>query len=300
MVLDTGSSNLWVPSSQCNAIACFLHQKYDSSESSTYHKNGSAFDIQYGSGSLSGFVSQDTFEIGDLKVKHQDFAEATNEPGLTFAFARFDGIMGLAYDTISVNHIVPPVYNMVNDGQLDENLFAFHLGDTSEDESYGGEVTFGGIDKSRYTGKITYLPVRRKGYWEVNLDSFSFGDETLDLEDTGAAIDTGTSLIALPSTIAELLNKQIGAKKSFNGQYTIDCEAVSKLPNVTFTFSGHKFELEAKDYILNVQGSCISSFTGLDIPAPLGPIWIIGDTFLRRYYSVYDLDRNAVGLAVST
>lgn len=82
------SSNLWVPSVQCTSIACFLHTKYDSSASSTYKANGSEFSIQYGSGSMEGFVSQDTLRIGDLTIKGQDFAEATKEPGLAFAFGK--------------------------------------------------------------------------------------------------------------------------------------------------------------------------------------------------------------------
>lgn len=93
VVLDTGSSNLWVPSQDCGSIACYLHSKYDHSSSTTYKKNGSEFAIQYGSGSLEGYVSQDTVAIGDLTVKNQLFAEATSEPGLAFAFGRFDGIM---------------------------------------------------------------------------------------------------------------------------------------------------------------------------------------------------------------
>jgi saccharopepsin len=68
VVLDTGSSNLWVPSRDCGSIACYLHSKYDHSESSTYKKNGSDFAIRYGSGSLEGYVSQDTVQIGDLKI----------------------------------------------------------------------------------------------------------------------------------------------------------------------------------------------------------------------------------------
>lgn len=85
--------------------------------------------------------------------------------------------------------------------------------------------------------------------------------------------------------------------------------------------SRRSYPIEAKDYILEVQGTCMSAFTGLDIPAPLGPIWIVGalvshagigefalltlplhrtgDVFLRKYYSVYDLGRNAVGLALA-
>lgn len=293
VVLDTGSSNLWVPSTQCGSIACYLHSKYDSSSSSTYKQNGTDFDIQYGSGSLSGFVSNDVLSIGDLKIKNQDFAEATSEPGLAFAFGKFDGILGLGYDTISVKQMVPPFYQMVNQGLLDDPVFAFYLG--SEEE--GSVATFGGIDKKHYTGEINYIPLRRKAYWEVDLKSIAFGEDEAELENTGAILDTGTSLIVLPSELAEMLNTQIGAKKSWNGQYTIDCNKRSTLPDLTFNLAGTPYTLPATDYILEVSGSCISTFQGMDFPERVGPLVILGDAFLRRYYSVYDLGKNAVGLA---
>lgn len=295
VILDTGSSNLWVPSQSCGSIACFLHSKYDSSSSSTYKKNGTEFEIRYGSGSLSGFVSQDTVSIGDLEIKGQDFAEATSEPGLAFAFGRFDGILGLGFDRLSVNGIVPPFYQMVNQKLIDEPVFAFYL--SGESGSEDSEVVFGGVDEDHYTGKITEIPLRRKAYWEVDLDSISFGKETAELENTGVILDTGTSLIALPSEMAELLNSEIGAKKGFNGQYTVDCAKRDSLPDVTFKLSGHDFPIGPNDYILEVQGSCISTFMGMDFPAPVGPLAILGDAFLRRYYSIYDLGKGTVGLA---
>ncbi|KAK4955240.1 aspartic proteinase precursor [Elasticomyces elasticus] len=297
VVLDTGSSNLWVPSQDCGSIACYLHSKYDHSGSSTYKKNGSEFEIRYGSGELSGYISQDTVQIGDLKLKDQLFAEATAEPGLAFAFGRFDGIMGLGYDTISVNHITPPFYTMIDQGLLDEPVFAFYLGDTNSGED--SEAIFGGINKDHYTGEMTKIPLRRKAYWEVDLDAITFGGQTAEIEATGAILDTGTSLIALPSTLAELLNKEIGAKKGYNGQYTVECTARDSLPDLTFTLTGHNFTIGPYDYILEVQGSCISSFMGFDIPEPAGPLAILGDAFLRQWYSVYDLGNNAVGLAKS-
>ncbi|EHL00878.1 Acid protease [Glarea lozoyensis ATCC 20868] len=297
VVLDTGSSNLWVPSSECGSIACYLHTKYDSSSSSTYKKNGSDFEIRYGSGSLSGFVSQDTMTIGDLKIKDQIFAEATEEPGLAFAFGRFDGILGLGFDTISVNKIVPPFYSMINQGLLDEPVFAFYLGDTNNGEE--SEATFGGVNEDHYTGKMTTIPLRRKAYWEVDLDAITFGDATAELENTGVILDTGTSLIALPSTLAELLNKEMGAKKGYNGQYTVECEKRDSLPDMSFNLSGYNFTITPYDYILEVQGSCISSFMGMDFPEPVGPLAILGDAFLRKWYSVYDLGKGTVGLAAS-
>lgn len=293
VVLDTGSSNLWVPSKKCGSIACYLHKTYDADASSTYKSNGTSFEIVYGSGSLSGFVSQDTLHIGDLTVEKQDFAEATEEPGLAFAFGRFDGILGLGYDTISVNRIVPPFYNLVNQGKLDKAVFAFYLGDTNDQS----EVIFGGIDESHYSGKLVKIPLRRKAYWEVELNSIKFGKEEADMENTGAILDTGTSLIALPSSLAELLNKEIGAKKGWNGQYSVDCAKRDSLPDLTFKLGGHDFPISPYDYILEVSGSCISAFMGMDFPEPVGPLVILGDAFLRRWYSVYDLEDNAVGLA---
>ncbi|KAG6860376.1 aspartic proteinase precursor [Termitomyces sp. Mi166 len=264
--------------------------------SSTHKANGSEFSIRYGSGSMEGFVSQDTLTIGDLQIHTQDFAEATKEPGLAFAFGKFDGILGLGYDTISVNHITPPFYSMINQHLLDAPVFSFRLGSS---ESDGGEAVFGGIDHNAYTGKINYVPVRRKAYWEVELEKVGFGNDELELENTGAAIDTGTSLIALPSDMAEMLNTQIGAKKSWNGQYQVDCSKVPNLPELSFYFDGQAYPLKGSDYVLEVQGTCISAFTGLDINVPGGSLWIIGDVFLRKYFTVYDLGRNAVGFAKS-
>ncbi|CCG22342.1 vacuolar aspartic proteinase [Candida orthopsilosis Co 90-125] len=299
VILDTGSSNLWVPSQDCTSLACFLHSKYDHDASSTYKANGSEFSIQYGSGSMEGYISQDTVSIGDLVIPKQDFAEATSEPGLAFAFGKFDGILGLAYDTISVNRIVPPIYNAINQELLDSPQFGFYLGDTNKDEEDGGVATFGGYDESLFQGKITWLPVRRKAYWEVSFEGIGLGDEYAELTKTGAAIDTGTSLITLPSSLAEIINAKIGATKSWSGQYQVDCAKRDELPDLTLTFSGYNFTLTAYDYVLEVGGSCISVFTPMDFPKPIGDLAIIGDAFLRRYYSIYDLKKNAVGLAPS-
>jgi len=99
VVFDTGSGNLWVPSSRCKGfnIACLLHRRYSSEQSSTYTKVGKPFSIRYGSGSMSGFTSMDTLTIGGLKLPNVTFAEATSEPGVSFAMTKFDGIIGLGF-----------------------------------------------------------------------------------------------------------------------------------------------------------------------------------------------------------
>ena len=172
------------------------------------------------------------------------------------------------------------------------------MGDNNKGED-GGFISFGSIDQEYFTGEITWAPVTRKAYWEVEMNAVYLNGKKINVQAKGAAIDTGTSLIAMPTAEANALNTAIGAKKSWNGQWTIDCATIPTLPKLTVEFNGQKYDLEGTDYVLNVQGSCVSGFIGLDIPPPAGPLWIVGDVFLRKYYTVYDLGNARVGFALA-
>ncbi|KAG0266469.1 Vacuolar protease A [Mortierella polycephala] len=296
VVFDTGSSNLWVPSTHCNSIACFLHRRFDSTKSTTFKSNGTEFGIQYGSGSLEGIISNDNVEVGGAVIKGQDFGESVKEPGLAFAFGKFDGIFGLGYDTISVLGVVPPFYSLIDQKLIDEPVFGFYL--AGPDGSTGGQMTLGGVDDSHFEGELDWHNVRRKGYWEIDLNKIKLGDEEVEL-DSGAVIDTGSSLIVLQTAMAEMINKEIGAKRNYAGQYTIECDVVPSLPEFSFFFGKKEYKLQGSDYVLNAGGSCISGFMGMDFPESLGDLWIVGDVFLRKYYSVYDLGKDRVGFAVA-
>ncbi|KAI9261047.1 aspartic peptidase domain-containing protein [Sporodiniella umbellata] len=302
VVFDTGSSNLWVPSLRCaDSQACDNHRQYNSRNSSTYSDNGTDFSIVYGSGSVEGVISQDTVAIGDIQIQNQGFAESISEPGDTFPQAEFDGIFGLGYDTIAIQQTVPPFYNMLTQNLINQKMFSFWLGDVNKPSSdgTGGELTFGDMDTSRFTGEISWAPVVRKGYWEVSLDGAFLGSTSVSGSIHSAAIDTGTSLIITPTDQADLINTQIGAQKDMYDQHSVDCSTISSLPDFCIMIAGSKFCLSANDYILQINGQCISGFSGLDIPSPAGPIWIVGDVFLRKYYTIYDLQNDRVGFAIS-
>ncbi|KAK4755829.1 hypothetical protein SAY87_009586 [Trapa incisa] len=224
VIFDTGSSNLWVPSQKCYfSVACYFHSKYKSSESSTYKKNGKSAAIHYGTGAISGFFSQDHVKVGDLVVKNQDFIEATREPGITFLAAKFDGILGLGFQEISVGDAVPVWYNMVNQGLVEKPVFSFWLNRNTEGEE-GGELVFGGVDPSHYKGEHTYVPVTQKGYWQFNMGEVLIGDEASGLCGSGCAAiaDSGTSLLAGPTTTITEINHAIGA----SGIVSQECKAV--------------------------------------------------------------------------
>jgi len=220
VLFDTGSSNLWVPSSECPLwqISCDLHTKYYSTLSNTYKANGTSFSIQYGTGSADGFLSQDSLGIGGVVVKSQTFAEITGEPGITFLAASFDGILGLAFNSISVDHVTPVWYNLMSQGLVQSPVFAFWLNrDPNAGPGQGGELVLGGTDPNHYTGSFTYTPVTEQTYWEFKVDSIAISSTTFC---TGckAIADSGTSLLAGPSAIVAQIQAQIGATGIFTGE----------------------------------------------------------------------------------
>jgi len=306
VVFDTGSSNLWIPSKKCpiTVPACDLHAKYDSERSSSYVANGTAFAIQYGSGAVEGFLSQDSVQVGGLVVKNQIFAEATAEPGTAFILAKFDGILGLGFQSISVDSVVPVFYNIVDQKLVSKAIFSVWLSQNPRGQN-GGELMFGGIDTQYYTGDINYVPLTNETYWQFQLDDIILNNASLNFCSGGCKViaDTGTSLIAGPTAQIAQINQKLGAI-DVNGEGVFpSCDVISSLPNIDIVLAGVTYTLTPKDYVLQIstlgQTECLSGFMGIDIPAPIGPLWILGDVFIGTYYTVFDFANSRVGFAKS-
>ncbi|PJF16705.1 hypothetical protein PSACC_03486 [Paramicrosporidium saccamoebae] len=293
VVFDTASSTFWVPSGQCRSVPCKPRNKFDNS-SSTFMKDGSAFAIHYGTAVVQGYLSKDTVVVGGVPIKEQDFGEAVKMFGHIFNDAAFDGVFGLGFDNIAAGGAVPPFYNMIEDKSLYKPIFSLWLNGTSDEHS--GELILGGVDRSLFEGQVTFAPVVRKGYWEITLQRFSIGDDRFS-QRRSAAIASGSTLIVVPLIDSHRIHRKLGMKVTDDGRHVIDCEKVEHLPNILLTFGGKDFALSPADYVIKWHGECMSAFVGQDIQSPTGPIWVLGTTFLRRHYTVFDMERNRVGFA---
>jgi len=292
VIFDTGSSNLWVPIHTTKEADPKGKNLYDHSKSSTYKPNGKTFEIQYGSGPVSGFLSEDTFEWAGLTLSNFTFAEIDNLAGLGQAYTAspMDGILGMAFSSISSSHTPAPMENLVKSGQLSEQSFAFYLG--GGENGIKSELVFGGTDTSHYKGDFTYVNLNAETYWQISLDKIKVNGKTAGSA-SNAIVDSGTSLIAGPQEDLEQIIKKVGAKVDpQQGLYTVACDNGA---TVTFTLGGSDFSLGISDLTLAKQGN--ECLLGLQ-PSP-APLWILGDVFMRKYYTTFDWGNKRVGFATS-
>lgn len=296
VIYDSGSSNLWVPASNCTN--CGSKPAFDATKSSTYDVNGKSFEILYGSGPVSGYLGSDMVTVGGMSTR-STFALITDVAGLgpAFSIGMFDGICGMAWGSISVDDIPPVFTDFIQAGLWDAPQFGVFLPSTSGQE---GELTLGGYDSSKFSGDLTWIDLSSETYWAIDLDSWSASGTDYASGVSKAIIDTGTSLLTLPSDTVKKFASAVGCSPYFlnPNEFTCPCDKISSMPSIDVGIGGQTFSLSAKDYVLDEDNVvCLLGVTGIDVPAPMGPLVILGDVFIRQYYTVFDYGNQKVGVA---
>nr|XP_019586132.1 PREDICTED: gastricsin [Rhinolophus sinicus] len=301
VLFDTGSSDLWVPSTYCQSQACANHNRFNPSLSSTFRNNGQTYTLSYGSGSLSVVLGYDTVTVQNIVVNNQEFGLSENEPNNPFYYSDFDGILGMAYPNMAVGNAPTVMQGMLQQGQLTQPIFSFYFS-RQPTHQYGGELILGGVDTQLYSGQIVWAPVTQEMYWQIAIQEFAIGNQATGWCSQGcqAIVDTGTFLLAVPQQYMGSFLQATGAQQAQNGDFVVNCNSVQNMPTVTFIISGSQFPLPPSAYVLNNNGYCRLGIEATYLPSPSGqPLWILGDVFLKEYYSVYDMASNRVGFAYS-
>ncbi|XP_074971474.1 pepsin B-like [Phalacrocorax aristotelis] len=300
VLFDTGSSNLWVPSTYCQTPACSNHATFNPSASSTFINNGQTYTFSYGSGALSVVLGYDTLRIQNITVTKQEFGLSSNEPTQPFYYASFDGILGMGYPSLAVEGAPTALEGMLQQNQLTQPIFSFYFS-RQPTETYGGELILGGIDTWLFRGDIVWAPVTQELYWQVAINEFAIGQSATGWCSQGcqAIVDTGTFLLTVPQQYMDSFLQSLGAQLTSYG-YAVDCNEVQNMPAITFVISGAEFPLYPSAYVFEKNGYCTLGIEATYVPSQNGqPLWILGDVFLKEYYTVFDMANNRVGFAPS-
>lgn len=308
VLFDTGSTNLWIPSYNCQTAACIKKNKYDHTLSKNFKliKKKEPKDVYFGTGKIKMTYASDDVELGDLKLQNQEFGVAEYMSDDPFADMHFDGLFGLGINSVDKKKLV--FDSIVEHNKFEQNMFSVYY---PRNVNHDGAITFGGYEKKYISPneKISWFNVSSNKYWTIKMIGIKINDVFVDVcsKNKGgyceAVIDTGTSSIAGPEQDLIILSQLLNPVKS--------CRNTLFLKNLTFILADEhdeqkEFILTPNDYIVNsfrvnpiLKTSCNYAFMPINVASPIGYLYILGQVFLQKYYAIFQKDKMKIGLVKS-
>lgn len=296
VIFDTGSSNMWVPSKSCPTCKR-TGARYDSSKSSSYKKDGDGFYMQYSTGTCKGFLSNDAVTMGGLTIDGFPFGEVTSEDADVFGKTPIDGILGLGptgnAQFVGFNQI--PMYMLKAQGKIKQNIFSFYL---TTHAAAGSTLILGATDSTFYEGELFYVRLNYwigvPKFWLVKGTGLKVGNQTVSgCNGCNMVVDSGTNFLVGPTDTVDLLLAKVGGVAE-------DCSNATALPVITISLGGKDFDIGPDFYVIRSKGTfgkeeCTVGVTG----GSTGGLWVLGDPFMRKYYTAFDIDNKRIGFALA-
>lgn len=298
LLFDTGSAWLWVADKTAG-----LSRAFDCSASSTCDKRDKTYKLAYGQGEGHGHLTYDQVHLGDnLTIQSQPFliVPAIKNMGTLMG----DGILGLGFKSLSENHSTF-LDTLQDQGVIEHKMFSLYLGnDPTSSGDEAGDFILGGYDPYYMQSNFTHFEVTDENYWAINLHSAKLGEQSISIpKGAKAIIDSGTSLMSFPSSTVKDISaylSSLGISCNIVAGMPIFCDCPNSFdtfPNITLNFdNGWAATLTGKDYVTNVAGECMLGFQLVDY---LNYI-ILGDIFMRKYYTLFDADNMSISFAEAT
>lgn len=291
-VFDTGSGNLWVygkESCSKDAYICDEHQTFLQTSSSSFQTFPHELTVNYGGGTIRCHLGLETVHIGDLEIKHQHFGQTYYAQG---KFGKSDGIVGLAFPPLAAKGTVNFFDNLMQQAVVKHPIFSFYL--AKHPGSTRSEVRIGSTRDELHSAPFHYHKLlNQDDYWSICMQDIEIDGKPQNLcggKCCKLVVDTGTSFFTGPSDGVRQILPQIRAAS--------DCSDRASLPKLTFVVDGHRYTMPSEDYTVKLSAArCMTAMMSLDVGEPRGPLWILGDVFLRSFYSIFDRKNGRVGLA---
>ncbi|KAJ4338656.1 hypothetical protein N0V87_003779 [Didymella glomerata] len=293
LLLDSAASNTWVMGQDCKSDACGTHTTFGKGDSSSLKTQSTPFSVTYGTGSVSGTLATDTLHIGSLSPT-VSFGLATNVSD-EFKSYPMDGILGIGQgDTVSGGAQI--MTSLLSAQLISSKIYGIHLS-RSRDGLADGELNLGAANKARYAGDLNWLDCvpNDTGFWEISVADASVDGKNIGLAGKKAIMDTGTSYILMPPADALALHSKIAGYAQDGETFSVPCDTASAL---AFVFGPQSYNISTADWVGGklASGLCQSKIVGRQTFNESQ--WLVGDVFLKNVYSVFDFEKNRVGLGL--
>ncbi|XP_002699356.3 pepsin F [Bos taurus] len=308
VIIDTGSSDLWVASVYCQSPSCCeymdllcwqLHTGHMTPKmSTTFQCKWRKLDLHYGFGKITGVLASETIRIGTAVAKNQTIGLTKSKIGGFLENSPYDGVLGLAYPSLTRREANPLFDNLKRQGVISQPVFALFLSSWPQKSSL---LLLGGVDHAYHKGDLKWVPVTQAHLWQIAVDRISINKMVVACSGgCQAIVDSGSSVLAGPTQVVRNIFKHTKPNPKEKSQSLISCDRSKALPPIIFTINGMDFPVSPKYYLQKVSKDiCFISFHGGTEDRSPSETWILGDIFLRAYFTVFDWGNYRLSLAPS-
>lgn len=302
----TASSD--IPRAQ-RTMDCNRFGVFNMEESSTSKSNNTGFSTSYGDNSYAD----------GLWIKDVMTLDAVNISDLLFAVANVTnstmGVLGIGLASIESytpndgsKSAVSKEYNnfplVLKQNKVIQKV-AYSLFLDNDNADYG-QLLFGAVDHSKYSGDLYTLPLVNSLYnkgvstpeqLEITLDGIGLQTQkdqiTLFNQKLPALLDSGTTITYLPRDVFEIVVSQMKATTDSNGMIKLkSCPSADDNAQLVFSFSGVPIYVDLASFIEKNGDKC-----SVNIMAQDDDGIVLGDNFLSYAYVVYDLEDKEISIA---
>lgn len=304
VIFDTGSSDIWIPGAKCHD--CSGSNRYISNDSTTYIEMAGIFEDQYGSGSVRGPIQQETIQVGEFILPNVAIGQVEYQDEAIRLF-QSDGIVGLGFEGLA-KITRPTLFDHLKLNYPEtRRQFSLYL-NPHPDAFPQSELILGGYDTELAGENATWIfsPVLHTrhqhwlGFWTILMTCVTIGDQYTLCEggSKAAVVDSGTSLLLIPSDEYYPLMDHIcqaTGSACHNSSFGYSCFGCTHddFPTLAFTLApGQEFTLFGTDYVRCDGDICIPL---IDVSS--SNVWVLGDVFLRTFYTLFDIEKQRIGFA---